>query len=247
MKPSPVPVPLPRFPRGFSLTELLVVIVIIVVLASLAMVGMKRMRAIADKASTVRSLSQLQVANASYASDHSGRYVSYQVMDKNGNRAGWWYQSPEFLKYFRGEVYNAQGAPSRTVPLSMLDPKVVRAKVDNFHKSMAGSFGMNNTGLPNVVGKPDAEAFHTMANVARPAQSMAFASATDVRLAYSARFSWKGIEGKTSNGAIAYRHGDKAIVVYFDGHVGELTKGDMRQIDNTGRGGNGPFWNPKSK
>ncbi len=231
--------------RGFTLTELLVVIVIIVVLASLAMVGMRRMRDMADKATTIRSLSQLQIANASFASENSGRYVSYQVMDENGKRAGWWYQVPQFLIYFRGEVYKADGSPDKTVPLSMLDPKVVRAKVDNFHKSMAGSFGMNNAGLPNVVGTPNGESYYTLANVSQPERSMAFATATDVRLAYASRFRWDGTEGKTSNGAIAYRHGDKAIVVYFDGHVGEMSKGDMRQIDKK-RGSNNPFWNPRA-
>jgi prepilin-type N-terminal cleavage/methylation domain-containing protein/prepilin-type processing-associated H-X9-DG protein len=229
---------------GFTLTELLVVIVIIVVIASLAMVGMSRVRDMADKASAIRSLSQLQIANASFATDNGGRYVSYQVMDVNGKRAGWWYQVPQFLNHFRGEVYMADGSPDRTVPLSMLDPKVVRAKADNFHKSMAGSFGMNNTGLPNVVNIPNGESYYTTASVTQPERSMAFASATDVRVAYGARFNWKGVERKTSDGAIAYRHGNKAIVVYFDGHVGEMSKGDLEAIDKRG-GSNNVFWRPK--
>ena len=238
--------PFPPVRRGFTLTELLVVILIIAVIAALSLVGIRRVRDMADKATALRSLSQLQIANASYATDNSGKYVPYSVYDENAKRSGWWYQDPDFLNYFRGEVYDSKGNPSKTVPLSMLDPKVVRAKVDNFYKSMAGSFGLNITGL-NTSPAPLARPAHTMSTVSQPEQSMAFASATDVRVAYNARFRWTGKEGKTSNGALAYRHGDKALIVYFDGHVGELSKDEIRQIDKTRGGSKGSFWDPDAK
>jgi prepilin-type processing-associated H-X9-DG protein len=38
-----------------------------------------------------------------------------------------------------------------------------------------------------------------------------------------------------------YRHGDKVLVVYFDGHVGEMTKADILEIDKWG-GANNAFW-----
>lgn len=233
----------PGIRQGFTLTELLVVIAIIAVLALLSVMGVTRIRGMADKASAIRSLSQLQIANTSYSTDNSGKYVPYTMHDENGNRLGWWYQVPEFLEYFRGEVYDSKGDPSKAVPISMLDPKVVRAKLP-FHNSMAGSFGLNITGL-NTASAPSAKPAHTMTTITKPEQSMAFASATDVRVAYSARFSWNGVEGKTSNGALAYRHNDKAIVVYYDGHVGEVSKTDLREIDKTKGGANSAFWKPK--
>jgi prepilin-type N-terminal cleavage/methylation domain-containing protein/prepilin-type processing-associated H-X9-DG protein len=232
---------------GFTLTELLVVILIIAVLATLGFLGTRRVRDMADKATAIRSLSQLQIANAGYATDHAGKYVPFVVNDENGNREGYWYQVPEFLNYFRGEVYDASGNPSKSVPLSMLDPKVVRAKVDSFYKSMAGSFGLNVTGLPANNGVPLASPAHNMANVTKPELSMAFASATDVRVAYTSRFNWRDVEGKTSDGGIAYRHGKKAIVVYFDGHVGEVSKNDMKEIDSSKGGSKSSFWLPTAK
>lgn len=198
----------------------------------------------AGKAGAVRNLSQLQIANASYATDHNGKYVPYLVNDDKGNRAGFWYQVPEFLNYFRGESEDANGNPSKTVSLSMLDPKVIRAKADNFHKSMAGSFGQNITGMSGFAGTPNASPSRTMTTISAPEQSMAFATATDVRVVYNARFNCKGVEGKTSDGGIAYRHGNKALVVYYDGHVGEMSNEDMKLIDKSNGGSKSALWLP---
>jgi len=228
---------------GFTITELLVVIAIIAVIAALSMVSIGRIRDMADKTSAIRSLSQLQIANVSYSTDNNGNYVPFLLNDENGKRAGYWYQVPEFLNYFRGEAYDKNGNPSKSVPLSMLDPKVVRAKL-RFYNSMAGSFGLNVTGLPASGGVPSATPSHSVTSISKPEQSMAFASATDVRVVYNSRFNWKGVEGKTSDGGIAYRHGDKVIVVYFDGHVGEMTKGEIKEIDKSKGGSKSAFWRP---
>lgn len=232
---------------GFTLTELLVVILIIVTIAALSLMGIRRMRDLADKTGAIRSLSQLQLANVSYSADNGGKYVPYLITDEDGKRIGWWYQVPEFLNYFRGEVTAADGQPSKSVPLSMLDPKVVRAKLP-FYSSMAGSFGLNQTGLPASTG-PSVRPSHTVSTVTKPEQSMAFASATDVRVNHGSRFNWFSREpdkreGKTSDGGLAFRHGDKAIAVYFDGHVGELTKSELGEIDKTKGGATGAFWKP---
>jgi prepilin-type processing-associated H-X9-DG protein len=81
---------------------------------------------------------------------------------------------------------------------------------------------------------------------------MAFSTAIDFRVTYNSRFNWKlenqldSRQAPGSVGAMAYRHKDTALVVYFDGHVGEITQGEMKAID--GRGGkSNPFWNPKAR
>jgi prepilin-type N-terminal cleavage/methylation domain-containing protein/prepilin-type processing-associated H-X9-DG protein len=238
-----------HFPSsGFTLTELLIVIVIIASLAALSMVGIRRMRDMTDKTAAIRSLSQLQLANASYATDNGGKYVPKQVNGPSGERLGWWFQVTEFLNYFRGEATDANGEPSKTVPLSMLDPKVVRAKLP-FYNSVAGSFGLNETGIPSSGGVANARYAHTVATVTKPEQSMAFASATDLGVQYRSRFTWFSRapdqrEGKTVKGDLAYRHGDKIIVVYFDGHVGELSKSEILEIDKSKGGANSAFWRP---
>jgi len=233
---------------GFTLTELLVVIVIIVTLVALSMVGIRRMRDMADKATAIRNLSQLQLANAGYATENGGRYVPKQVNGPNGERLRWWFQVPEFLHHLRGEYEFKGDHISETVPLNLLDPKVVRNR-GSFHKSMAASFGINETGIPSSGTTPNARHSHSMASVHRPEQSMSFSTATDLGVRYPARLSWfskspDNRENKTSDGGLAYRHGDKIIVVYFDGHVGELSKADIQEIDRNRGGVRSAFWRP---
>jgi prepilin-type N-terminal cleavage/methylation domain-containing protein/prepilin-type processing-associated H-X9-DG protein len=231
--------------RGFTLTELLVVILIIAVLAVLSIMMVGRMRNMADKVAATRSLSQLQIANTSYAGDNNGRYVGFRIDDEDGNRIGWWYQVPEFLNYFRGEAYTANGQPDKTIPAQMLDPKVVRAKADKFSTSMAGSFGINVNGLPST-SVANADRGYNTSNVTKPEQSMAFGSACDVSLRYGTRLKWDGKEGVTHDSRVAYRHGNKALFVYFDGHVAELSKEEIKALDNKG-GSKHPFWLPNQK
>ncbi|MEY4246441.1 MAG: hypothetical protein RLZZ245_4026 [Verrucomicrobiota bacterium] len=236
------------FSRGFTLTELLVVIIIIVTVAALSLVGIGRMRDMADKTGAIRSLSQLQLANASYATDNGGRYVPKQFNGQTGERLGWWFQVPEYLNYLRGEFTVPANAPSETVPISILDPKAFRNK-GPFHRSLAASFGINETGVASSGGVPSARNAHTVTTVTAPSQSMSFASATDLGVQYRSRLNWfskepNKRESKTTAGDLAYRHGDKIVVVYFDGHVGELSKSEIEEIDKTKGGANSAFWKP---
>jgi prepilin-type processing-associated H-X9-DG protein len=97
-------------------------------------------------------------------------------------------------------------------------------------------------GLPSTSVK-DADRYYNTHNVTKPEQSMAFGSASDVSLRYGARFKWDGKEGVTHDSRVAYRHGNKALFVFFDGHVAELTKEEIKAIDNKG-GSKHPFWLP---
>jgi prepilin-type processing-associated H-X9-DG protein len=48
-------------------------------------------------------------------------------------------------------------------------------------------------------------------------------------------------KGKTTDQRIAYRHGGKAVVVYYDGSTGMVSPEDIRDIDKKG-GASHPFW-----
>lgn len=239
--------PSPSLRPGFTLTELLVVILIIAILATLAIFSTRRVRDMADKANSVRNLKQLQVANISYASDHNGKCVPIRLNDDKGNPTRW-FQDTEFLA-------NLTGKPSEliekswltAIPLDMLDPKVVRARKPLYDRVYC-SYGMNDTGLP-LGNDPDLNSVHNLSQISNPARSMAFATATDFRITYNSRYKWdfkNPKDEKTGNGEIAYRHGDKVLAVYFDGHVGEMGKADFQAIDKSG-GKNNAFWNPKAK
>ena len=64
-----------RSSRGFTLVELLITITIIVVLAALSLAGFSKMRVYADQVGSTRNISNLMVANATYAADNNGKYV----------------------------------------------------------------------------------------------------------------------------------------------------------------------------
>lgn len=228
---------------GFTLVELMVVITIILVVAVLSVGGIARIRDQGFKVNSIRNLAQLQIANASYAADNSGSFVPIYSYTEEGVREGNWYQNTEFLSNLAGDLRDAFGDPVRSAPVSMLDPKVYREK-KGFHHSIAASYGMNDSGIAGIHG-PGARPGHKLIQVSTPSESMAFATATDFRVTYNSRLKWKGVDGKTNDGAIAYRHGGKALVVYFDGHVREVTQGDMKNIDATKGGKNSTFWNPR--
>jgi prepilin-type N-terminal cleavage/methylation domain-containing protein len=235
----------PASRQGFSLTELLVVILILAVLATLIMMGMSRIREMADKATSIRNLAQLQLANAAYATEHNGNCVPIRVNDSNGKTTRW-FQDKEYLAMLTGRSSDdLENNTTLAISPDMLDPKVVRARKPQSDRVFT-SYGMNDTGL-KLGGEPDLNSGHNLNQAADPSRTMAFATATDFRINYNSRFKWNfenPNDSKTANGEIAYRHGDKVLVVYFDGHVGEVSKADFEKIDQAG-GRNHAFWKVK--
>ncbi len=238
---------------GFTLIELLVVILIIAVLAVLSFLGYSRYRDMADKTRSINNLRQIMMANASYAADHSGRYVPLYATDEEGSRTGFWFQDADFIRQLVGNVTNAAGNPTRQIPVDYLDQKAVRRG----HTHLAMSFGMNDTGLMARTG-PNVRASQYSQRIANPSGSMAFATATDYRITYNNRIGGRAF-GRTTNGSMAYRHGGQedtneqghtimrggaALVAFYDGSAREMTEADIREIDNTRGGRSSSFWDP---
>jgi prepilin-type N-terminal cleavage/methylation domain-containing protein/prepilin-type processing-associated H-X9-DG protein len=241
--------------RGFTLVELLMTITIIITLAALIFVGVKRMRSSADKAVATRNISQLHVANAGYAADHNGRYMPVYGFDEKANFGGNWFTNQAFISYLNGDgnvIKSSKG--ENTVPLSLLDPAAVREKRAGF-ETFEGSFGYNFEGMDGP-GRgwaiPGSQQSFFVHEIASPERSAAFITCTDWIAHYKGRFLWKdakAVEGRSNDGKMAFRHGGKALVVYYDGHVGEITPADVRKIDNSGtpKGVANIFWNADGK
>lgn len=240
-------IPILRSSPGFTLVELLVVIVIIATLAALSMMGFTRIRASADQAATVAVMRQLQIANVGYATDHNGRYVIYRYIDPDGIKI-YWYRDFEFLAYLTGNQELVGKTLSEVnedtvVPESLLDPTVVRARKRSSTR-LSASFGMNYEFMKVLKNEDGStETFVRSSNLTNASRTAAFITATDSAARYASRKLWwsSPVEGKSTDGKLAFRHGDKAVVAYFDGSTGLITKQDIDRFDAKGGKAN-PFW-----
>ncbi|MEX1113820.1 MAG: type II secretion system protein [Akkermansiaceae bacterium] len=230
---------------AFTLTELLVTITIIIVLAALAMTGMSKMRASADKSLATRNISQLQLANTGYATENNGQYVPIYAFDDTGSKYVAWMESPKYLSFLKDDssLYLSNGKADTKLPLNLMDPITARAK-KRLYDVIGASFGYMRDGVPGGGwGKPSSTPSYRTSQLISPERTAAFVSATDWNVSYSARLKWETSkeEGLASGQRMSYRHGGKALVVYYDGHVGEVSVADIKKIDTQG-GSNHIFW-----
>ncbi len=81
---------------------------------------------------------------------------------------------------------------------------------------------------------------------ADPSRTAFMATATDYTVTYAGRSLWKTkpVEGKSTDSKMAFRHEDKAVVVYYDGSSGLISASDIARFDGNG-GAAHPFWKAK--
>jgi prepilin-type processing-associated H-X9-DG protein len=228
------------------LVEILVTITIILVLAALTTVGTKKLRAGADTVTALKRVGGLAQANAMFALENGGKYVPCYASDLEGKTLPPWHANRAFFEPLIGDNPNFDKAieyESVEVPEQLLDPVVVRAKKLKWNET-ASSFAYNQENMPGggFGGKGTTRA-HTTTSLQNPSETFAFISATDWVGNYGGRFLWKKspVEGRTANSKIAYRHQDKAVVAFYDGHTETLSIKDMQKFDRNG-GINNVFW-----
>jgi type II secretory pathway pseudopilin PulG len=235
-----------RRPAAFTLTEVLVVIVIIITLAALSMIGISRIRSAGDRAATITIMRQLQIANMGYATDHNGQYMPIVVKDENQNLDEW-YSNATFRTYLTGDPSELEKTTGELLvaPESILDPIVVRSKKRQWDR-LSASYGFNATGLSWPADHKSPPMSYRITDVANPSRTAFIVTATNYQVSHRGRNLWKNspIEGKTTDDKIAYRHMDKAIVIYYDGSTGFITLDDMARFDREGGVGNA-FWKAK--
>lgn len=233
--------------HGFTLIEVLITITIIIVIAGLAVVGSKKLREKADAVTALKRIGGFAQANALYAVEHNGRYVAAYSFDEESRPGIPWHYNPSFLEALLGENLSVEEAEEFEgvdgLPEQLLDPVVVRAK-KHYWSRISASFAYNNENVPGGSwGQPGTARGHTISSVKNPSESFAFITATDWIANYGGRLLWRKspVEGKTSDSKIAYRHGGRAVVAFYDGHTETMTMNEMRKIDKLGGIGN-VFW-----
>jgi prepilin-type N-terminal cleavage/methylation domain-containing protein len=205
--------------QGFTLVELLVVIAIIAVLATIAATATIRFRAAADRSASIGALRQLQIANISYATENGGSFVPPEA-----NEVGW-FENPDFISHLKGEAATFPSSGSTDVSLSaeFMDAAVVREK------------SAGNTRLDDCFGytTPASSAALKQAQLSNPSASAAFITCDSPFIDHPTK------------SKIAYRHQNKALVVYYDGRAAVITKADVTSIDSKG-GATNAFWKADS-
>lgn len=212
--------------NGFTLVELLVVIAMIAALATITMTVSLSFRKQADRTSSMNAMRQLQIANISYATENKGSFVPpvAKQIDANGAETGvtyQWFNNPDFISQIKGSqaTFPGSGAADISLPVSLMDRAVVRVKSINTRLNDCFGYTAPATGSP-----------YRQAQLSNPANSAAFIT-----------FDGPFVEHATRN-QIAYRHKDKALVVYYDGRAAIIAKADVDRVENNG-GASNSFWN----
>jgi prepilin-type processing-associated H-X9-DG protein len=176
--------------------------------------------------------------------DNNGRFVATYTKNEKGKTGGLWDRNSLFLDEYAGTdtLGSGKSQESRVSP-SLLDPNAYRAKQSGYD-TLKGSYGMVAK-LDYTSSGNNADSSYAMAELAEPHRTASFVTALNWLVQYGGRFYWKGEEGKVNAPAPAYRHNNKMLVAYYDGHVGELSIADVKDIDKKG-GKNHPFWNGTS-
>lgn len=202
---------------GFTLVELLVVITMIAVLVTIAVTMVFRFRNTGDKVVATNNLRQLQLANISYAADNAGRFVP--PIESIGGTTYEWFENPGLISHIKGSsaTYKSGGVIDTTLDKSLMDPAVVRTRAAGYEE-LDSSYGYT---------LPSASEPYRQAQLDDSSRSAAFITANDA---------YADFASKTN---IAYRHADKAIVVYYDGHAGPIAITDIQAKPQTDI-----FWTP---
>lgn len=241
----------PRLQRGFTLVELLVVITIIVVLAALGFTTFGRVRRSAEKTTGIAAMRSLGAANALYASENNGIYVAAISFDDDGKQFEW-RNDIKFKSYLMGLASPDDKITSTTVlPDSVVDPVVRRTfKSDKNHTyrwNLGKSFAINDPPSSGGVGygKPGYSKGFRSANLADPGRTMSFITAQSFMNTYRDRLNWEKNPSDGSGTGVAYRYDGKALAVFFDGHVEDVSIERIKEIDKQKGGESNIFWSGK--
>lgn len=201
--------------RGFTLVELLIVIVIIVVLVAVTSAALFRFRKYSERILVTGNLRQIQAANAMYAAENNGKFVPPTANVDGVDYL--WFENPYFVSQIKGETatFLSGGVADTSLPISCMDPSVVKTRPAGY-KTLGASYGYTTpaNALPLV-----------QAQIIDSSRSAAFITA-------SAPFA-----DFASKANIAYRHSEKAIVVFYDGHTENLFLSDISD-----KPADDPFW-----
>ncbi len=232
--------PRPARARGlepaFTLIELLVVVSIITLLISILLPGLQRAKEQARSAVCASNVRQLAIANAAYASDHSGRYCPGSPRFVTENLSRWHGTRTDTGEVFvsrRGPLvpYLGAGTGIRACPSFRSAQRGVGA-----FEAGCGGYGYNQSYIGRVVQRRANGSFQVVTDesgvsgerVRRPGETVmfgdtAFAGVAVGLIEYSfaePRFSPEYLHyNARRDPSLHFRHGRRTRIAWCDGHV----------------------------
>jgi prepilin-type N-terminal cleavage/methylation domain-containing protein/prepilin-type processing-associated H-X9-DG protein len=243
--------------KGFTLIELLVSITIASVLAVLLFLGVKSYIESGQKAAELSAGKNLISAFHAYAADNGGRLL--KAMDPNPGRILDNQGKPVMAHAAKRWPWRLALYFGNNIDILMVNNKEA-APLDNpmysYLVTVFPTFGMNGifvggkygTGMapdhPRAVSRFGNFCVTTIAQPHTPSKLIVFASAKMFDAPHPGCFDIAG-PGIGAVGEVDYKYSDKAVVVYFDGHVelnSEEELKDMRRWSNLAAIQNNPDW-----
>ena len=230
-----------KLSRGFSLIELLVSIAITAVLATLLFLGTKSYLNSAKRAAEINAGKTLISAFQTYAADNGGQIIKAmdpkpgKILDKEGRPVmshaakRWPWRLAPYFDYNIDNVLlvnNKEAAPADNAMYSYLVTVFTTLGINGTF--VGGKFG---TGMApdHPRNKRGAFCVTTIAQPYAPSKLIVFASGKMQNAPHPGCFDI-GPEGVGAVGEVDYKYSDKAVVVYFDGHVELNTKDDLKDM-----------------
>ena len=213
-------------PKGFTLTELLVVITIIVVLAALSTIGVSKLRSSARGATCTSNLRQIAAAMLSYATDKNGQLPPLE--DRTGSGDG--------LKGIWTNIVANGGYLPTTNTKSGLEGTNAGVwgcpdceSTSRWH----GGYGVaEGTVMQVMKGTVPGSGSLRITQIPRPERTWLVGDVTND--APNLKTSWYATWANPASWAKrspAARHGGKVNVCMVDGHVESLTLKELRASD----------------
>jgi prepilin-type N-terminal cleavage/methylation domain-containing protein/prepilin-type processing-associated H-X9-DG protein len=222
---------------GFTLVELLAVLLIVGVLGSLLLGGVHRCFAYSKQISCINNLKQIHGAMMSYPADHNGFLPPYSEVVAGKPNYYWTSKLRPYLNQpSKGDFWDNEPAPSKLYRC----PADTRNPGDSF-QSAYGTGALSKYGASGLCGLngliwgvwayddgviKNWKAGFPLAVVPKPSQ-------TAMIFDHDQLFASGPMQLGSS--VYAFRHDNKINVIFFDGHVGTVSRDQIPESSS-------PFW-----